>query len=163
AGRTRARRVLRKSANSCRLSDPAIDAAFPQPELSLAVIAQFRDCSPPRPPAKLPRLHGVGCPMPPLLLAFIAAAIAGFSRGYAAFGTAMIYVPLITLAYDARTAVVTLFLIDLLPSIPLLWRAAPFCDRPAMLWMGMGALAASPFGVAILLVAEPLQSQLILG
>jgi uncharacterized membrane protein YfcA len=101
--------------------------------------------------------------MPALLLAFIAATIAGFSRGYAAFGTAMTYVPLITLAYDARTAVVTLFLIDLVPSVPLLWRAAPHCDRPAMLWMGLGALAASPFGVAILLVAEPLQSQLILG
>ena len=101
--------------------------------------------------------------MQPLLLALIAAAVAGFSRGYAAFGTAMIYVPLITVAYDARTAVVTLFLIDLLPSVPLLWRAAPHCDRSAMVWMGIGALAASPFGVAILLVAEPMQSQLILG
>jgi uncharacterized protein len=101
--------------------------------------------------------------MSPLLLAFIAAAIAGFSRGYAAFGTAMIYVPLITIAYDARTAVVTLFLIDLLPAAPLIWRAAPRCDRSAMLWMGLGALAASPFGVALLLVAEPMDSQLILG
>jgi uncharacterized membrane protein YfcA len=101
--------------------------------------------------------------MSPLLLAFIAAAVAGFSRGYAAFGTAMIYVPLITIAYDARTAVVTLFLIDLLPAVPLIWRAAPRCDRSVMLWMGIGALAASPFGVAILLVAEPMDSQLILG
>lgn len=101
--------------------------------------------------------------MSPLLLAFIAAAVAGFSRGYAAFGTAMIYVPLITIAYDARTAVVTLFLIDLLPAVPLIWRAAPRCDRSAMLWMGIGGLAASPFGVAILLVAEPMDSQLILG
>ena len=101
--------------------------------------------------------------MSPLPLAFIAAAVAGFSRGYAAFGTAMIYVPLITIAYDARTAVVTLFLVDLVPAVPLLWRAAPQCDRSAMLWMGVGALAASPFGVAILLVAKPMDSQLILG
>jgi uncharacterized membrane protein YfcA len=101
--------------------------------------------------------------MSPLLLALFAAALAGFSRGYAAFGTAMIYVPLITLAYDARTAVVTLFLVDLLPAAPLLWRAAPQCDRPTMLWMGLGALVASPFGVALLLVAAPMQSQFILG
>jgi uncharacterized protein len=101
--------------------------------------------------------------MSPLSLALLAAALAGFSRGYAAFGTAMIYVPLITLAYDARTAVVTLFLIDLLPSMPLLWRAAPQCERTAMGWMGLGAVAASPFGVAILLVAKPMQSQLVLG
>jgi len=101
--------------------------------------------------------------MSPLLIALFAAALAGFSRGYAAFGTAMIYVPLITLAYDAKTAVVTLFLIDLIPSAPLLWRAAPQCDRKVMLWMGLGALAASPFGVAILLVAKPMQSQFVLG
>jgi len=101
--------------------------------------------------------------MPPLAIALFAAALAGFSRGYAAFGTAMIYVPLVTLAYDTKTAVVTLFLIDLIPAAPLLWRAAPHCDRMAMLWMGLGALAASPFGVAVLLVAKPLQSQLILG
>jgi uncharacterized membrane protein YfcA len=101
--------------------------------------------------------------MPPLLLALLAAAIAGFSRGYAAFGTAMIFIPLITIAYDTRTAVVTLFLIDLLPAVPLLWRAVRHCDRSAMLWMGIGALAASPVGVAILLVVDSVDSQFILG
>ena len=101
--------------------------------------------------------------MPSLILALAAAALAGFSRGYAAFGTAMIYVPLIAIAYDTKTAVVTLFLIDLLPSLPLLWRAAPLCDRPVMAWMALGALLASPLGVAILLIARPMQSQLILG
>src|SRR5262249_61388631 len=99
--------------------------------------------------------------MSPLLLAFIAAAIAGFSRGYAAFGTAMIYVPLVTLAYDARTAVVTLFLIDLLPSIPLLWRAAPQCDRSAMATIGVGALAPSPVGGSLIRVAASTQAPIV--
>jgi hypothetical protein len=101
--------------------------------------------------------------MYPLILALVAAAVAGFSRGFAAFGTAMIYIPLVTLAYDTKTAVVTLFLIDLIPSIPLVWKAAPQCDRRIMLWMAVGAVAASPIGVAILLVADQAHSQLIVG
>jgi uncharacterized membrane protein YfcA len=96
-------------------------------------------------------------------LAMVAAAVAGFSRGFAAFGTAMVYVPLMALAYDAKTAVVTLFLVDILPALPLVWRAAPQCDKPTMGWMTLGALAASPLGVAVLLVADPVQARLILG
>ena len=98
-----------------------------------------------------------------LSLALTASAVAGFSRGYASFGTAMIYVPLVTLAYDAKTAVVTLFLIDLIPALPLVWRAVPQCDKAVMGWMTLGACAASPLGVAVLLIADPAQAQLLLG
>lgn len=98
-----------------------------------------------------------------LSLVLVAAAVAGFSRGFASFGTAMIYVPLVALAYDAKTAVVTLFLIDLVPALPLVLRAAPQCDKAVMGWMTLGAIAASPLGVALLLIADPAQAQLILG
>ncbi|MBV9523529.1 MAG: sulfite exporter TauE/SafE family protein [Alphaproteobacteria bacterium] len=98
-----------------------------------------------------------------LSCAVFAAALAGFSRGFAAFGTAMIYVPLMTFAYDAKTAVVTLFLVDLLPALPLIWSAAPHCDRRTLSWMGLGAIALSPVGVALLLIADPARSQFILG
>ncbi|WP_280870201.1 sulfite exporter TauE/SafE family protein [Labrys sp. LIt4] len=92
-----------------------------------------------------------------------AAALAGFSRGFAAVGAAMIYIPLVTLAYDARTAVVTMFLVDLLPSLPLVWKAASCCDRRTIGWMALGAVAASPIGVLGLLFASPMQAQLIMG
>jgi uncharacterized protein len=98
-----------------------------------------------------------------LICALIAAAAAGFSRGFAAFGTAMIYVPLVTLAYDAQTAVVTLFLIDLLPSLPLVWKAIPQCDRRTIFWMAIGAIALSPLGVMVLLVVDQSLAQLIVG
>ncbi len=101
--------------------------------------------------------------MPPLALAVLAAALAGFSRGFAAFGTAMIYVPLVALAYDTQTAVVTLFLIDLLPALPLIVKAAPHCDWRTMIWMATGAIASSPAGVAILRVVDPRQAQLALS
>lgn len=95
--------------------------------------------------------------------AMAAAALAGFSRGFAAFGTAMIYVPILTLAYDAQTAVVTLFLIDLLPSIPLVRNAARCCDRPTIVWMTAGAAALSPLGVMALLVVDQTKAQMIKG
>lgn len=99
----------------------------------------------------------------PLSLAMIASALAGFSRGFAAFGAAMIYIPLVTLAYDARTAVVTIFLVDLVPSLPLIWKAAPQCDRQTIFWMAIGAMTLSPIGVALLLVASQTQTQFIMG
>jgi len=101
--------------------------------------------------------------MPALGLAVIAAALAGFSRGYAAIGAAMIYIPLVTLAYDARTAVVTIFLVDLIPALPLIWKAAPRCDRRALAWMALGAVALTPIGVALLLIADATQMELVIG
>jgi uncharacterized membrane protein YfcA len=98
-----------------------------------------------------------------LICALLAAGLAGYSRGFAAFGTAMIYIPLVTLAYDAKTAVVTLILVDLAPSLPLLWKAAPRCDRRTVLWMVAGAIALSPVGVAVLVVADQAHSQFALG
>jgi uncharacterized membrane protein YfcA len=98
-----------------------------------------------------------------LICALAAAGLAGFSRGYAAFGTAIIYVPVMTLAYDVRTAVVTLFLVDLGPALPLVWRAAPGCDWRTIGWMGTGAAALSPVGVALLRVADEAQAQLAVG
>src|SRR5450432_3787930 len=98
-----------------------------------------------------------------LSLAIVAAGLAGFSRGFAAFGAAMIYIPLVALAYDVKTAVVTIFLVDIVPSLPLIWQAAPRCDKGTMAWMAAGAVALSPVGVALLLVADPMQSQLVMG
>jgi uncharacterized protein len=97
------------------------------------------------------------------LLAAGAAAFAGFSRGFAAFGTAMIYVPLMTLAFDARTAVVTLFLIDILPAIPLVHRAWADSDRTTLSWMALGAGLLSPVGVAILRIADKRLLECLLG
>jgi uncharacterized membrane protein YfcA len=101
--------------------------------------------------------------MAALACALFAAALAGFSRRFAAFGTAMIYVPIVTLAYDAKTAVVTLFLVDLVPSIPLVWRAASKCEWTKISWMALGAVALSLVGVAVLLVIDQRQAQLIVG
>jgi uncharacterized protein len=97
-----------------------------------------------------------------LIAAMAAAGVAGFSRGFAAFGAAMIYVPFVTLAYNAKTAVVTLFLVDILPSLPLIWKAAPQCDRSTLSWMALGAIVCTPIGVALLRVVNSLHIQLVM-
>src|SRR4030095_382451 len=131
------------------------------PCLSLRMVARFLHCS--RPPIS-DRLEQSGeishegqDHMLALSVAALAAGRAGFSRGFAAFGAAMIYIPLVTLAYDAKTAVVTIFLVDIAPALPLIWNAAPQCDRQTISWMAAGAVALSPIGVALLLVADPMQ------
>jgi uncharacterized membrane protein YfcA len=89
------------------------------------------------------------------LLLIFAAGLAGFSKGFAAFGTALVYIPMVTLAYDVRTAVVTLFLVDLLPSVPVVYAAADKADKRVIFFMGLGALIGSPVGIAALSYAEP--------
>jgi len=92
-----------------------------------------------------------------------AAALAGFSRGYAAFGTALLYVPLMTLAFDLRTALVTLFLIDLLPALPLVGRALQHGDAGVLRPMALGALLSSPCGLILLLHMPPHLTQAAIG
>ena len=59
-----------------------------------------------------------------IVVGLVAALLAVFPRGFAASGTALIYVPLMPAAFDVRTAVVTLFLVDLLPAAPCVYRAS---------------------------------------
>lgn len=95
--------------------------------------------------------------------AVFAAGVAGFSRGFAAFGTALIYVPLMSIAFNLETAVVTLFLIDLIPSAPLVWHAVKRCERGVVVPMAAGAAALSPAGLALLVILAPEKLEFIMG
>lgn len=59
-----------------------------------------------------------------LWMVIAAVAVAGIVRGFSGFGTAMIVVPIAALAYDPRTAVVLIVIIDSLPILPLVVAAA---------------------------------------
>ncbi len=99
----------------------------------------------------------------PLLISIFAASLAGFSRGFSGFGAAMIYVPLVTIAYGPITALVTLFLIDILPSLPIIYRSVHQFDRSLVLPMSLGACIASPIGIIILLAVDRSIVQLSIG
>ena len=84
-------------------------------------------------------------------ISIFAACLAGFSRGFAGFGAAMIYLPFVTIAYGPITALVTLFLVDILPSLPIIYQSFRRFDRSLVLPMSLGAVISSPIGILILL------------
>jgi uncharacterized membrane protein YfcA len=89
------------------------------------------------------------------LLAAAIAALAGAARGFAGFGSALIYVPLISAVYEPKIAAVSLLLIDSASGVPYGVRAFPQCH-----WSDVGPLAAAallmlPLGTFLLLVIDP--------
>jgi uncharacterized membrane protein YfcA len=90
------------------------------------------------------------------LLAVAISAIAGAARGFAGFGSALIYIPLISAVYEPKIAAVSLLLIDTASGAPYGVRAFPQCD-----WRNVGPVAAAallllPLGIFLLLVADPI-------
>ena len=92
---------------------------------------------------------------PELLLLACAALTAGTVRGFAGFGTALIYLPIAGTVLDPVAAVVTLAIMDLLGPLPALRRAAPDTHRGDLTRLVVGTLVALPLGLAALFVLDP--------
>ena len=92
----------------------------------------------------------------PRVYAAIAISIlAGAVRGFSGFGSALIYVPLISAVYDPRTAAGTFLLIDFatgLAVVPTVWRQANWRE---VLPLGASAVFAAQFGTLILQYTDP--------
>jgi uncharacterized protein len=84
------------------------------------------------------------------------AVLAGLVRGFAGFGSALIYMPLISAVYSPRLAAPTLLLIDTICSFPFALQAIPHCNwREVRLVMIAGALGI-PLGIAALVYINAL-------
>lgn len=90
---------------------------------------------------------------------FIAAAaiavISGAARGFSGFGSALIYIPLMSAVYGPKIAAPSFLLVDLvtgLAFLPSVWRNAHLGD---ILPMAAIAIVASQFGAMILQYADP--------
>ncbi|MEP3333430.1 sulfite exporter TauE/SafE family protein [Sedimentitalea sp.] len=92
---------------------------------------------------------------PDLLLLACAALTAGTVRGFAGFGTALIYLPIAGIVLDPVAAVVTLATMDVLGPLPTLRRAAPDTHRGDLARLAVGTLLALPLGLAALFVLHP--------
>lgn len=81
--------------------------------------------------------------------------LAGATRGFSGFGSALIYVPLISAIYNPRTAAVTFLLIDVATGIavlPTVWREANWRE---VFPLAAAAILAGQFGTLILQYADP--------
>jgi uncharacterized membrane protein YfcA len=84
------------------------------------------------------------------------AALAGLVRGFTGFGSALIYMPLVSAVYSPQIAAATLLLIDSISSLPVSIRAIPQCNWREVTPVTIAGAAALPFGVAILVYLDPL-------
>jgi uncharacterized protein len=90
---------------------------------------------------------------------FIAVAIAilaGLARGFSGFGSALIYIPLISALYEPRIAAASLLLIDTVFSAPFAIQARAHCNWREIAPVTVGALIGLPLGVAALTFVNPL-------
>jgi uncharacterized protein len=81
--------------------------------------------------------------------------LAGLVRGFSGFGSALIFVPLVSAIYDPRTAAGTFLLIDFavaLTVLPTVWRQAQWREVTPM---AIAASIAAQFGALILIYSDP--------
>ncbi len=84
------------------------------------------------------------------------AALSGLVRGFSGFGSALIYMPLISAVYSPRLAAPTLLLIDTICALPFAVRAMPHCNWREVTPVTIGGALALPIGVMALLWVDPL-------
>jgi uncharacterized membrane protein YfcA len=83
-----------------------------------------------------------------------AAALAGLVRGFSGFGGAMLFMPVASLLYEPRLAAILLFVADDIAALAMLPDALRRCVWREVLPLGLSAVIAVPFGVALLVVAD---------
>jgi len=88
--------------------------------------------------------------------AVVIAVIAGVVRGFSGFGSALIYMPLVSAVYGPKLAAPTLLLIDTICSLPFALRAIPDCNWPEVKPVTIAGALALPLGVATLVYVDPL-------
>ena len=81
--------------------------------------------------------------------------IAGATRGFSGFGSALIYVPLISAIYDPRTAAVTFLLIDAATGIAVLPTVRRQANWREVFPLAAAAVFAGQFGALILQYTDP--------
>lgn len=91
---------------------------------------------------------------------FVAAAavsaLSGLVRGFAGFGSALIYMPLVAAIYDPRIAAITLLLVDFCGSTPFTIPEFRRCDWNEVIPIAVTTAIAVPFGTMALLWVDPI-------
>lgn len=81
--------------------------------------------------------------------------LAGAVRGFSGFGSALVYIPLMSMIYGPQVAAATFVIIDLAVGmffVPYVWRKADFRQ---ILPLAVAAIIAAQFGTMILLYTDP--------
>jgi uncharacterized protein len=90
-----------------------------------------------------------------LVLAIAIPLLSGAVRGFSGFGSALIYVPLMSAVYGPRIAAATFLAIDLVTGAVFALRVGRDCNWREVLPLAAAAAVAAPFGTLILLFTDP--------
>jgi uncharacterized membrane protein YfcA len=93
---------------------------------------------------------------PRFVFALAVAVVAGAVRGFSGFGSALIYMPLISAVYDPRAAAASLLLIDTICSLPFAVKAMPQCNWREVRPVSIASAIALPIGATALVLIDPL-------
>ncbi len=97
-----------------------------------------------------PALDGAG-----IALLLIAVLLAGLVRGFAGFGTAMVFIPLASRVLDPVEILTAIAVFDTLGVLPLLPSMAKSASRTELSRLGAGALIGIPLGLLLLTALSP--------
>ena len=90
------------------------------------------------------------------LAALAIAATSGVVRGFSGFGSAMIYMPLMSSVYGPRIAAVTLLMVDFVCSTPFALPELRRCTWSEVIPISIAAAITIPLGTYILIVLDPI-------
>jgi hypothetical protein len=93
---------------------------------------------------------------PRFLIALGVAAVSGLVRGFSGFGSALIYMPLISAVYSPRVAAPTLLLIDTICSLPFAIKVISNSNLREVAPVAVAGAIALPLGTLALLLLDPL-------
>lgn len=95
--------------------------------------------------------------------AAIVSALSGLVRGFSGFGSALIYIPLISAIYEPRIAAATLLLIDFISSTPFSVREFSRCNWREVTPIAVVAAVMTPIGTLALIFADPIMLRWIIS
>jgi len=85
----------------------------------------------------------------------VAAFAGGLARGFAGFGTAMVFIPVASLFLHPVAAITAMVVMDVFGPMPLLKRAWRDADRPELLVLALGGVIGIPLGTIALTSLDP--------
>jgi uncharacterized protein len=89
------------------------------------------------------------------IAAAVVSALSGLVRGFSGFGSALIYIPLISAIYEPRIAAVTFLLVDLVSSAPFSIPELRRCNWREVAPIALVAALMTPVGTLVLIFADP--------
>jgi uncharacterized membrane protein YfcA len=88
--------------------------------------------------------------------AVVVATLSGLVRGFSGFGSALIYIPLVSAIYEPRVAAATLLLVDFITALPFSVREFPRCNWREVTPVTIVAAMMAPVGSLALIFADPI-------